>query len=99
MIQEMMGGYATNLFVGYVKGGIVGWAVWFIAAVGYMLWSFGLDPAMYRDGDEEKGGRKWTLRGILIIILWPWGIMYGTHEVVKFVDKKMIEKENRYRRR
>lgn len=87
MIQEMTENYFIRLAVGYVTGGIVGWAVWFVLALAYVLWSFKLDLSLY--STEAKGGTKWSMHTILQVIFWPWGIMESTHYLVRHVNKKL----------
>ena len=93
MIQEMTGIYWTELFIGYVKAGLIGWAVWFALALGYVLWSFKLDLKLYqtKDGGDKKA--KLSLRGILSLIAWPWGMLASTHALVKHVNTRLSGKE------
>ena len=92
MIQEMMASYTTDILIGYMKAGVIGWIVWFVAAFVYVFLSFGTNLELYHvdKKGEKKGLSFW---GILQIIAWPYGMLYLTHELVKHVDKKLSEKE------
>lgn len=93
MIQEMTEIYWTELFIGYVKAGVIGWIVWFAMALLYVLWSFKLNLEMYRTegtGDKKK---KLSLRGFLSLVLWPWGMLASTHSLVKHVTARLSGKE------
>lgn len=92
MIQEMMASYTTDILIGYMKAGIIGWIVWFAAAFVYVLLSFGTKLELYHV--DEKGEKKGpSFLGILRIIAWPYGMLYLTHELVKHVDNKLSGKE------
>lgn len=91
MIQEMAAGYWTGILIGYLKAGIIGWIVWFAASLVYVFLSFGTNLTLYRT--DAKGDGKWGFKAIMRIILWPYGMMYLTHELVKHVEKKLHGKE------
>lgn len=93
MIQKLTADYFIALLIGYVKGGIVGWCVWFVLALAYVLWSFKFNMELYKT--DEKGGKKpkLSLRGFLTLIFWPWGMMEMTHELVKHVRAELYGKE------
>lgn len=90
MIQEMMAGYWESLLIGYAKAGIIGWIVWFVVAFVYVISSFGLNLELYQV--DEKGGGKWTLWGILRVVIWPYGMLYDMSQVISYVDKKIKER-------
>ena len=91
MIQKLTANYIGDLVAGYLKAGIIGWIVWFISAFIYIFLSFGTDLDMYRT--KEVKGKKLSFSGILRIIIWPWGMLDLTHELVKHVRLRLTGKE------
>ena len=78
--------------VSYVKAGLIGWGVWFVLSLLYVLTSFGLDISLYRDAanDDKKSG--WTLRGIAGLVLWPWGMVSSARALVAEVENRLKRK-------
>ena len=75
------------LLVGWFKAGIIGWAVWFVAAVVYVCVRTGLSPEKLRrfiKGSEHtvcvsvKSPLKDKVRIVARIVIWPWGLIEVT---------------------
>ena len=86
-----------EFLISYVKAGLIGWGVWFVLSVLYILISFGLDISLYRDLSDDNGNQKtgWSLRGIFVLILWPWGMISKAKQVVMEVETRLKRKENK----
>ena len=91
MIQEMMANYYEGILVGYLKAGIIGWIIWFIAAFVYIIASFGTRMDLYEV--KEEGGKKLSFIGVLRLVLWPWGILDASRVLVNHVKIKTSGKE------
>jgi hypothetical protein len=92
MIQEMTMHYIENLVFNYVLAGIIGWIVWYLVALIYVIASFGTNLSMYRTTKEVKN-KKWSLADILGIIAWPWGMLDQTYKLVKHVKLRLSREE------
>lgn len=91
MIQEMMANYYEEILVGYLKAGLIGWIVWFIAAFAYIVASFGTRMDLYEV--KKEGGKKLSFIGVLRLVLWPWGILDASRVLVNLVKIKTSGKE------
>lgn len=92
MIQEMTTHYIENLALNYVIAGIIGWIVWYLVALIYVIASFGTNLSMYRTTKEVKN-KKWSLADILGIIAWPWGMLNEAHKLVEYVKFRLSREE------
>lgn len=92
MIQEMTMHYIENLVFNYVIAGIIGWIVWYLVALIYVIASFGANLSMHRTTKEVKN-KKWSLVDILDIVAWPWGMLDQTYKLVEYVKLRLSREE------
>ena len=92
MIQEMTAHYVEGFVFNYVIAGIIGWIVWYLVALIYVIASFGANLSMYRTTKEVKN-KKWSLADIFGIVFWPWGMLDQTHKLVEYVKFRLSREE------
>jgi len=91
MIQEMTAHYVEGFVFNYVVAGIIGWIVWYLVALIYVIASFGANLSMYRT--KEVKNKKWSLADIFGVVFWPWGMLDQTHKLVKYVKLRLSKEE------
>ena len=91
----------AELVINYIKAGLIGWAVWFVLSVVYMVASFKGDMVLYNSLERRiqtektnlnKKSSGWTASGVMRLIFWPYGIIANAVVVDRFVREELKRK-------
>jgi hypothetical protein len=86
-----------ELCIEWIKAGLIGWGVWFIAAIIWTLIATKGNPGLIDRLTKNVDGPKYRdlpiehqIRIVLRILLWPWGLLECS-QILNRELKKVLE--------